>query len=205
MVSCPLSVPAFLAPEFLDQQLPHCSIHSMYKRSLDIIESVIGLLVFALVFIPIAVAIKLDSEGSIFYTQKCCGLRDRPFYIHKLRSMQKKFDALKAQVENGAKGIVLENKHNSHITEIGRFLRRASLDELPQFWNVVRGGMSLVGTCSPAKDEVVQYQDHHWQRLNAKLDITGERQTSGRSNVNNFKQIVNIALSTRRSGLHSTI
>ena len=179
MVSCPLSVPAFLTPEFLDQQQPHCSIHSMYKRSLDIIGSVIGLLVF----IPIAVAIKLDSEGSIFYTQKCCGLRGRPFYIHKFRSMQKNSDALKAQVENGAKGLVLENQHDPRITEIGRFLRRTSLDELPQFWNVLRGEMSLVGTRSPAEDEVVQYQDHHWQRLNAKPGITGEWQTSGRSNV----------------------
>ena len=80
------------------------------------------------------------------------------------------------------------------MTRVGRFLRRTSLDELPQFWNVLLGDMSLVGTRPPTKDEVMHYSSHHWQRLNVKPGITGEWQANGRSGVKDFEDIVRMDL-----------
>lgn len=194
MPSCPLLTSVCSTPESFEQHLAHCSTHSVFKRALDITGSMLGLLILVPVFIPIALAIKLGSNGPIFYVQKRCGLRGRPFYMYKFRSMQENADALKAQVENEARGLVFKNKHDPRITKVGRFLRRTSLDELPQFWNVLRGEMSLVGTRPPTEDEVAQYQDHHWQRLNVKPGMTGEWQVNGRSNINDFEQIVNFDL-----------
>ncbi|MDB9315398.1 sugar transferase [Spirulina sp. CS-785/01] len=80
------------------------------------------------------------------------------------------------------------------MTHVGRFLRAYSLDELPQFWNVLRGDMSLVGTRPPTEDEVMQYQEHHWKRLNVKPGITGQWQVSGRSSIKDFEEVVQLDL-----------
>lgn len=175
-------------------QPQHHSACSIFKRSLDIVGSIVGLSILALVFIPIAIAIKLDSKGPILYVQKRFGLQGRPFYICKFRSMVENADALKAQVANEAKGLVFKNKRDPRVTKVGRFLRKTSLDELPQFWNVLLGQMSLVGTRPPTEDEVAQYQPHHWQRLNVKPGLTGEWQVSGRSEIQDFEQILNLDL-----------
>ncbi|WP_202924938.1 sugar transferase [Myxacorys almedinensis] len=171
-------------------QVPHPSSYSVVKRAIDIIGSVVGLLIVALVFIPVAIAIKLDSPGSIFYTQERHGLLGKPFRIYKFRSMVEGADSLKSQVENQAQGLIFKNKQDPRITKVGRFLRRTSLDELPQFWNVFLGEMSLVGTRPPTADEVSQYSDHHWQRLKVKPGITGEWQVNGRSTIKDFEDIV---------------
>jgi lipopolysaccharide/colanic/teichoic acid biosynthesis glycosyltransferase len=186
--------PVLLIPRSLTLYPAHRSAYSVLKRSLDIMGGVIGLLILALVVIPIALAIKLDSKGPVFYLQKRRGLQGRLFYICKFRSMQENADLLKAQVENEAKGFMFKNKRDPRITKVGRFIRRTSLDELPQFWNVLRGEMSLVGTRPPTEDEVIHYQDYHWQRLNVKPGMTGEWQVSGRSSVNDFEQIVALDL-----------
>lgn len=177
-----------------ESQPLHRSTASVFKRSLDIAGSVVGLTILGLVLIPIAVAIKLDSRGSVFYVQKRFGLRGRPFYICKFRSMVENADLLKAQVTNEAKGLVFKNKHDPRVTKVGRFLRRTSLDELPQFWSVLAGDMSLVGTRPPTEDEVVQYRSHHWQRLNVKPGLSGEWQVSGRSDIQDFEQILALDL-----------
>ncbi|MBW4440431.1 MAG: sugar transferase [Plectolyngbya sp. WJT66-NPBG17] len=166
----------------------------MFKRSLDVVGSLVGLLFLSLVFVPIAITIKLESKGSIFYVQKRFGLLAQPFYMCKFRSMVNNADALKAQVSNEAKGLVFKNKHDPRVTKVGRFLRRTSLDELPQFWNVLLGDMSLVGTRPPTEDEILHYQSHHWQRLNVKPGMTGEWQVSGRSEVQDFEQILALDL-----------
>jgi lipopolysaccharide/colanic/teichoic acid biosynthesis glycosyltransferase len=83
---------------------------------------------------------------------------------------------------------------DARVTRVGQVLRKTSLDELPQFWNVLMGEMSLVGTRPPTLDEVAHYSDHHWQRLNVKPGITGEWQVSGRSKIVNFEEIVNLDL-----------
>ncbi len=99
-------------------------------------------------------------------------------------------DALKHMVENQAQGLIFKNQNDPRITRVGQFLRRTSLDEFPQFWNVLKGDMSLVGTRPPTQDEVSQYAPHHWQRLEVRPGITGEWQVRGRSEVNNFEAIV---------------
>ncbi len=147
-----------------------------------------------MVLIPIAIAIRLDSPGPIFYSQERHGLLGKSFRMHKFRSMIDGADALKSQVENEANGLIFKNSQDPRITRVGRFLRKTSLDELPQFWNVLRGDMSLVGTRPPTSDEVSRYADHHWQRLNVKPGLTGEWQVNGRSTVKDFEDIVQMDL-----------
>jgi len=172
----------------------HPSTCSIFKRLIDIVGSIVGLLILAIVFIPVAIAIKLDSPGSIFYSQLRYGLYGRPFKIRKFRSMIKEAEILKARVPNLAAGPIFKNKHDPRITRVGNFLRKTSLDELPQFWNVLVGEMSLVGTRPPSRDEVIHYSSRHWQRLNVKPGITGEWQVSGRSKVTDFEAIIELDL-----------
>lgn len=172
----------------------HPSVTSNFKRILDIVGSLAGLLVLAVVFVPIAIAIKLDNPGPIFFVQKRCGLQGQVFHLVKFRSMVTNADELKAQIKNEAKGLIFKNRQDPRITRVGKFLRKTSLDELPQFWNVLTGDMSLVGTRPPTIDEVSQYSDRHWQRLNVKPGITGEWQVNGRSAIEDFEQIVDLDL-----------
>ncbi|WAL61023.1 sugar transferase [Thermocoleostomius sinensis A174] len=144
--------------------------------------------------LPIAVAIYLDNPGPLFYCQTRCGYRGQSFRIWKFRSMIVNADQLKHTVVNQAKGHIFKNDRDPRITKVGRFLRRTSLDELPQFWNVLKGEMSLVGTRPPTPDEVKKYNNRHWKRLDVKPGITGEWQANGRSSVTNFEDIVNLDL-----------
>lgn len=173
---------------------PHRSVYCKFKRTLDIVGSLVGLLITAILFLPIALAIKLDNPGSIFYIQQRYGLQGKPITIRKFRSMVQNADALKASVPNEAKGLIFKNKQDPRITRVGRFLRRTSLDELPQFWNVLVGEMSLVGTRPPTADEIIHYSDRHWQRLNVKPGLTGEWQVNGRSAIKDFEKIVDLDL-----------
>jgi len=173
---------------------PHSSVKSKFKRSLDILGSLVGLVILAIVFVPIAIAIKIDSPGPIFFTQERYGLQGRPFVIRKFRSMVSDAEQLKSLVDNEANGLIFKNKNDFRVTKVGRFLRSTSLDELPQFWNVLVGEMSLVGTRPPTGDEVIKYTKRHWQRLNVKPGLTGEWQVNGRSQVKDFEQIVDLDL-----------
>ncbi len=179
---------------FFKPGVPHRSVSCLIKRSVDIIGSLIGLMIFGLIFFPVALAIKLDTPGSILYSQERYGLMGRSFRIYKFRSMVENADELKAHIENEAKGSIFKNKNDPRITRVGRFLRRTSLDEFPQFWNVLTGEMSLVGTRPPTFDEVIQYSTHHWQRLKVKPGLTGEWQVNGRSSVKDFEEIVQLDL-----------
>ncbi|MBV9386012.1 MAG: sugar transferase [Chroococcidiopsidaceae cyanobacterium CP_BM_ER_R8_30] len=174
--------------------LPHPSTSSGFKRFLDVVGSLVGLLILALVFVPIAVAIKFDSPGPIFYSQERYGLRGYPFRIWKFRSMVQNADILKTQVTNEVSGLLFKNQQDPRVTRVGRFLRSTSLDEIPQFWNILVGEMSLVGTRPPTGDEVAQYNQRHWQRLNVKPGLTGEWQVNGRSSVKDFEQVVDLDL-----------
>ena len=172
----------------------HRSVHSLPKRGLDIVGSLIGIMTLLMMAMPIAIAIAIDSPGPIFYRQTRCGVGGRRFKIYKFRSMVVDADALKHSVKNESTGFIFKNAQDPRITRVGRFLRRTSLDELPQFWNVLRGEMSLVGTRPPTLDEVQYYSDLHWQRLRVKPGLTGEWQISGRSNVKSFEEVVNLDL-----------
>lgn len=175
-------------------QIPHRSADSITKRAIDLVGSLIGLVILSIVFIPIAIVIRLDSPGPIFYSQERYGLLGKPFRIYKFRSMVNDADTLKSQVENEAKGLIFKNQRDPRVTKVGRFLRRTSIDEIPQFWNVFLGEMSLVGTRPPTADEVSRYDEHHWQRLNVKPGLTGEWQVSGRSTIKDFEDIVALDL-----------
>lgn len=181
-------------PSSLKVSSAHPSTYSVTKRLLDIVGSLVGLMLLALVFIPVAIAIKLDSPGPILYAQPRCSLRGQVFKVLKFRSMVSNADDLKAQVQNEAKGLIFKSKQDPRVTRVGQFLRKTSLDELPQFWNVLMGEMSLVGTRPPTLDEVKHYNERHWQRLNVKPGMTGEWQVNGRSAISDFEQIVDLDL-----------
>lgn len=172
----------------------HPSLYSKLKRSLDIVGALVGLAITLVIFLPIAIAIQLDNPGPIFYSQLRCGYRGQIFRIWKFRSMVTNADQLKQLVQNQAAGQIFKNPNDPRITRVGQFLRRTSLDEFPQFWNVLIGQMSLVGTRPPTLDEVQVYENHHWARLNVKPGMTGEWQVNGRSNVLDFETIVQLDL-----------
>lgn len=172
----------------------HPSTQSGLKRSIDIVGSLVGLLFLSIVFIPIVIAIKLDSPGPVFYSQTRCGLRGRTFQLRKFRSMVNDAEQLKSKVKNEGSQLLFKNTNDPRITKVGQFLRRTSLDELPQFWNVLIGDMSLVGTRPPTLDEVEHYNDRHWKRLEVKPGLTGEWQVNGRSEIKDFEQVVNLDL-----------
>lgn len=181
------------------QQLPyHPSVRSRLKRLIDIVGAIVGLAITAIVLIPIAIAIKLDSPGPIFFRQTRCGLMGHQFRLWKFRSMVTNAEILKAQIQNEVEGPFFKNQNDPRITRVGRFLRRTSLDELPQFWNVLIGDMSLVGPRPPTLDEVARYAVPLWRRLNVKPGMTGEWQTSGRSQILKFEDVVHLDLRYQR-------
>ena len=172
----------------------HPSVVSRAKRTLDILGAIVGLAITVIIAIPVAIAMQLDDPGSIFFSQTRCGFDGQPFKIWKFRSMIVNADQKKHLVENKATGHIFKNDNDPRITRIGCFLRRTSLDEFPQFWNVLKGEMSLVGTRPPTVEEVAMYDNHHFQRLKVKPGITGEWQARGRSEVLDFEDIVHMDL-----------
>ena len=172
----------------------HPSLRSPIKRGLDILGAIVGLIITGIIFLPIAIAIKIDSSGPIFFKQTRCSWLGKQFKIWKFRSMRADAEKLKSQVENQAKGAIFKNENDPRITRVGHFLRKTSLDEFPQFWNVLKGEMSLVGTRPPTPDEVDDYEIPSWQRLNVKPGLTGEWQVNGRSQVLDFEEIVKLDL-----------
>ena len=172
----------------------HPSVKSKTKRLIDIAGAIVGLGIAALVAVPVAISTKFNNPGPILYSQIRVGFNGRTFRIWKFRSMVVGADRLKHLVSNQAKGHIFKNENDPRITKIGRFLRHTSLDELPQFWNVLTGDMSLVGTRPPTVDEVMNYEPHHWERLRVKPGMTGEWQANGRSRVKDFEDIVKMDL-----------
>ncbi|MEG5240018.1 sugar transferase [Microcoleus sp. A6-D4] len=189
-----LFVPKFTYRVCVSKQPLHRSVTSKVKRSIDILGSLLGLAITAAVAVPIWVAMLWDSPGPLLYSQVRCGFKGRHFRMWKFRSMVVDAEKLKHLVTNEAKGQTFKNDNDPRITRVGRFLRITSLDELPQFWNVLIGEMSLVGTRPPIHYEVVDYEDFHWQRLNVKPGLTGEWQVNGRSGVKDFDEIMRMDL-----------
>jgi lipopolysaccharide/colanic/teichoic acid biosynthesis glycosyltransferase len=198
MITTPLSSQTIYLTEsqFIRRgfEVIHRSVECKIKRAIDIIGALVGLAIAAVIAIPIAIAIKLDNPGPIFYSQVRCGVNGKPFRIWKFRSMVVEADRQKHLVKNEAQGFIFKNENDPRITRVGRFLRSTSLDEFPQFWNVLKGEMSLVGTRPPTPDEVVRYESYHWKRLRVKPGLTGEWQTRGRSSVKDFDEIVGMDL-----------
>ena len=182
----------------IDQNILQTDIHpavlSKSKRLLDICGAIIGIIITAILFVPIAIAIKRSSPGPIFFSQIRCGYRGKKFRIWKFRSMVTNAEQLKYQVKNQAQGPIFKNDNDPRITKVGKFLRKTSLDEFPQFWNVFKGDMSLVGTRPPTVQELENYTADYRQRLNVKAGLTGEWQVNGRSQITNFAEVLRLDL-----------
>lgn len=159
---------------------------SVVKRVLDFIGSLVLIALSSPIMVATAVAIKLDDGGAVFYRQQRVGRRGEPFSMIKFRSMRVDADALKAQLakEYGQEGrFIFKLKDDPRVTRVGKFIRRWSIDELPQFFNVLQGQMSLVGPRPPLPEEVAQYGVVYSTRLLVKPGITGPWQVSGRSDL----------------------
>jgi exopolysaccharide biosynthesis polyprenyl glycosylphosphotransferase len=165
------------------------------KRAFDVTTSGFGLLLTAPLLVLIAVSIKLSSPGPVLFRQRRVGQRGRPFTILKFRTMsvdaEQKLDELRDL--NEADGPLFKLKHDPRVTRIGGWLRRWSLDELPQLVNVLRGEMSMVGPRPPLPEEVSEYQDWQFDRLEVQPGVTGLWQVSGRSNLS-FDEYVRLDL-----------
>jgi len=170
------------------------------KRLFDICFSLFVLIVFSPLYLILSFLVAVSSPGPVFYTQERVGKDFKHFGCIKFRTMVENADEvleslmetsphLRAEFEDNFK-----LKDDPRVTWIGKFLRLTSLDEFPQFWNVLRGDMSLVGTRPPTPGEVAKYESHHHQRLRVKPGLTGEWQVRGRSTVKNFEEVVKMDL-----------
>ncbi|BFI98599.1 MAG: sugar transferase [Priestia megaterium] len=166
------------------------------KRLMDVTCSILGLIFLSFVFVVIALIIKLeDPKGPVFFSQKRIGKDGKPFHMYKFRSMvtnaeEKLQELLKYNETTGA---MFKMKNDPRITRVGRFIRKTSIDELPQLFNVLKGEMSLVGPRPPLKREVDEYTEYDMQRLLVTPGCTGLWQVSGRSNIG-FKEMVELDL-----------
>ncbi len=167
-----------------------------YKRILDISVGLIGCLILAAIYPFVAIAIKLDSEGPVIFKQKRVGMNGRIFTLYKFRTMYKDAEQRKKELleRNEMQGCIFKIKNDPRVTRVGRFLRKTSLDEFPQFINVLLGQMSIVGTRPPTPDEVEQYELWHLKRICVKPGITGLWQVSGRNEITDFDEIVKLDL-----------
>ncbi len=168
----------------------------LFKRIFDVVGALIGLFVLILVYPILAVSIKLSSPGPVFFKQVRVGRNGKRFIIYKFRSMYPDAEErkLELQKQNELSGAVFKMKNDPRITPIGKIMRKLSLDELPQFINVLKGEMSLVGTRPPTPDEVNEYEKWHHRRISTKPGITGLWQVSGRNKINDFDEIVKLDL-----------
>lgn len=166
----------------------------VYKRILDIIGGLIGTIIFFVMYPFVAAAIKLDSPGPVLFKQKRMGRQGRVFNLHKFRSMYQDAEQHKQELmdKNVMNGALFKLEDDPRITRVGKFLRKTSMDEFPQFLNVLKGEMSLVGTRPPTLDEVEKYQPEHLKRISTKPGITGLWQISGRNQITDFEQVVEL-------------
>lgn len=171
----------------LTLRLPQYSMSTrIVKRAFDIVLSLLALITSALITVPVALAIKLTDGGPVFYTQQRIGLRGEPFRMIKFRSMVINADAMKAELakQSGQEGrFIFKMKDDPRITPVGKYIRRFSIDELPQFLNVLKGDMSIVGPRPPLPEEYAQYNQIYATRMLVKPGITGPWQVSGRSDL----------------------
>lgn len=178
------------------KQMKNGKLYLFTKRIIDLVGALIGILVFSPVFLVVAISIKFEDFGTnVIYSQKRIGLNGKKFKMYKFRSMvvnaEEKLDELLEH--NEIEGAMFKMKEDPRITKVGKFIRRTSLDELPQLINVVRGEMSLVGPRPPLSREVEQYTPNELQRLKIVPGCTGLWQVSGRSSLD-FCEMIELDL-----------
>jgi lipopolysaccharide/colanic/teichoic acid biosynthesis glycosyltransferase len=186
-------------------QLDEPKTYLFTKRLIDIIGSLCGIIVLSLLFLFIAILIKIeDPKGKVFFTQIRVGLNGKEFKMYKFRSMVSNAEEKLGELlkYNEISGAMFKMKYDPRITKLGKFIRKTSIDELPQLFNVLKGDMSLVGPRPPLPREVVEYTSYDKQRLLVKPGCTGLWQVSGRNSLG-FKEMVELDLQyiRRRSTL----
>lgn len=164
------------------------------KRIADIIFGILGCIVSLPIIAIVAIPLKRESEGPLFFKQQRVGRNGRLFNIYKLRSMYVDAEERKAALmaENKMDGHMFKIDDDPRITKVGKFIRKYSIDELPQFFNVVKGDMSIIGTRPPTVDEFEMYESRHKRRLSMRPGISGMWQVSGRSDIQDFEEIVEL-------------
>ncbi|WP_145040285.1 sugar transferase [Paenibacillus sp. Y412MC10] len=166
------------------------------KRCMDFLLALFGLVLLSPLFLIISILIKLeDPKGSVFFYQTRIGKNERPFRMYKFRSMVSNAEELldKLIEQNEISGAMFKMKEDPRVTKIGKFIRKTSIDELPQLWNVVRGEMSLVGPRPALPREVMQYSRYDKLRLKVSPGCTGLWQVSGRNNLS-FQEMLALDL-----------
>jgi len=168
----------------------------MLKRSFDIAFAALSIVLLSPVFLVLALAVKLTSPGTVFYRWQVVGKQGRPFTGYKFRSMYADADELKHRLEhlNEMRGPVFKLKNDPRVTKVGRWMRRYSLDELPQLYSVFKGDMSLVGPRPPLMSEYVRFTGYQKQKLAVKPGITCLWQVNGRNEVKDFDEWVKLDL-----------
>lgn len=168
----------------------------LIKRIMDIVGGLVGCIFAIIIGIFVVPAIFIEDGGPVIFKQKRVGKNGKYFYMYKFRSMyrdaEERRKKLMKQGGNEMDGAMFKMKDDPRITKVGKFIRKTSLDEFPQFFNVLKGDMSLVGTRPPMLDEYQQYSRHHKRRLSLKPGITGLWQTSGRSEITDFEEVVRL-------------
>lgn len=166
------------------------------KRTMDIVGGFVGIVLTGIITVFLAPALLLESPGPLFFSQIRVGKNGRKFKMYKFRSMYKDAEARKKELmsKNQMKGLMFKMDNDPRITKVGKFIRKTSLDEFPQFWNVLKGDMSLVGTRPPTMDEFEKYETHYKRRLSLRPGITGMWQVSGRSDIEDFEEVLALDL-----------
>lgn len=164
------------------------------KRLMDILGGIVGIAITGILTIILGPIIYIQSPGPIFFSQERVGKNGRKFRIYKFRSMYPDAEKRKKELmeKNKMQGLMFKMDNDPRVIPIGKFIRKTSLDEFPQFFNVLKGDMSLVGTRPPTVDEYEQYERHHKVRLAAKPGLTGMWQVSGRSDIVDFEEVVSL-------------
>ena len=172
------------------------SYEQAIKRLMDLVISIIATIVLSPVMLITAIAIKLDSPGPVIFKQVRVGQNGRTFNIYKFRSMCADAEDRKEELleQNEMDGFMFKIKNDPRVTKVGKFIRKTSIDELPQLFNVIKGDMSLVGTRPPTVDEVSQYKRGQWRRISIKPGVTGLWQISGRNSISDFDEVVELDL-----------
>ena len=171
--------------EFENEPTKGFSFYEVIKRTIDIVCSFVGILVLSPLFIVIAIIIKLTSKGPVFFSQKRVGKHGREFDMYKFRSMVVNAEELKEKLaaQNEMSGPMFKMKDDPRVTKVGKFIRKTSIDELPQLWNILKGDMSLVGPRPSLPKEVAQFDEWMYKRLEVKPGLTCYWQVSGRNNI----------------------
>lgn len=172
----------------------HNPTHLIVKRACDVILAIIGIILSIPVIAITAIPLLIESPGPLFFKQERVGKNGRIFNIYKVRSMYTDAEARKTELmkHNKMDGLMFKMDNDPRITKVGKIIRKLSIDELPQFVNVLKGDMSVIGTRPPTVAEFEQYESRHKRRLSMRPGITGMWQVSGRSDIQDFEEVVKL-------------